>query len=220
MEEASPSEGSSPPIGGAGAFASGAAAGATGGVAAGNAAVGGVAGSAVQAGTPLASTPTAFATQVCDKIWSCCRPEELAMLVVGMNAADCAAAFGASLELDVVEYTTSVAAGRAIYDGVMFEACLRDYDGRLCEELRMEERIRCFDAVRPLVSWGGTCGANFECIDGYCDGGSGAARPAGKCAVRKADGSACTSDPECASRHCDVVIGCAAAPPPSGLCGG
>src|SRR5688572_4527788 len=111
MAAESPSEGGSPPIGGAGAFASGAAAGATGGVAAGNAAVGGVAGSAVQAGTPLASTPTAFANAVCDKIWSCCEEEELALLVAGMNAGDCAAAFGASLELDVVEYTVSVAAG-------------------------------------------------------------------------------------------------------------
>jgi hypothetical protein len=141
-------------------------------------------------------------------------------MLVGMDAADCAAAFGASLELDVVEYTISVAAGRAIYDGVVFEACLRDYGMRMCDELRVEERIRCFDAVRPLVSWGGTCGANYECVDGYCAGGSGAATPDGKCAVRKADGSACTSDPECASGHCDVVVGCAAAPPPSGLCGG
>jgi len=213
-------EASPPASGGSGAFASGAASGAAGSIAAGSAAVAGVAGAGGQPGLPLANTPLTFATAVCEKIWSCCSMEERAMLVAGMTTQDCADAFQASLTLDVAEYTLAVTAGRAVYDGVMFEACLRDYGERQCDVIRANETIQCFDAVRPLVPWGGTCGADFECMDGYCDGASGAAYPDGKCAARKQNGAMCRDHEECASGHCDVITGCADAPAPVGLCGG
>lgn len=209
-----------PGSGGSGAFSSGAAAGLAGSVAAGSAAVAGVAGAGGQPGLPLANTPLTFATAVCEKIWLCCEMEERAMLVAGMTPQDCADAFQASLALDVAEYMVAVAANRAIYDGVMFEACLRDYGERGCDVIRADETIQCFDAVRPLVAWGGSCGADFECIDGYCDGGSGSAYPDGKCAARKQNDAVCRGHEECGSGHCDVIRGCADAPAPVGLCGG
>ena len=167
------SESGSVATGGNAAFSSGAASGTAGSLAAGNAPVAGTAGAGGQPGLPLANTPLSFATAVCEKIWLCCETEERALLVAGMTPQDCADAFQASLSLDVAEYTLAVAARRAIYDGVMFEACLRDYGERTCDVIRANETIQCFDAVRPLVPWGGTCGADFECMDGYCDGGTG-----------------------------------------------
>lgn len=205
--------------GGSAAF-SGAASGTAGSLAAGSGAVAGAAGAGGEPGLPLANTPLSFATAVCEKIWLCCKETERALLVAGMTPQDCADAFQASLSLDVTEYTLAVAARRAIYDGVMFEACLRDYGERTCDVVRANETIQCFDAVRPLVPWGGTCGADFECIDGYCDGGTGSAYPNGKCAARKQNGSMCRAHEECASGHCDVIEGCADAPSAVGLCGG
>lgn len=206
--------------GGTGAFATGAAAGSAGTMAAGSAAVAGLAGAGGQAGIPLASTPLAFATAVCSKIWECCNDVERAMLVAGTTEEDCSDAFQASLTLDVAEFTIAEAAGRAVYDGVMFEACLRDYGMKTCTTLRESEKIQCFDAVRPKVAEGFSCGAHFECVDSYCDGGSGAATPDGRCAARKADGYACSDPEECDSGYCDVIAGCSPAPASVGLCRG
>jgi hypothetical protein len=209
-----------PGNGGSGAFATGASAGTAGSMTAGNAAVAGVANAGGQPGLPLSNTPLAFAMAACDRLFDCCSPGELAMLVAGSTEQDCTDAYQASLELDVAEYTAAVAARRALYDGVMFQTCLDDYGSRECQVLRESDKIQCFDAVRPQVALGFSCGAHFECIDGYCDGGSGAATPDGTCAQRKLNGAVCSEPEECESRHCDVIAGCADAPPPAGLCKG
>lgn len=142
------------------------------------------------------------------------------MLVAGTTEQDCTDAFEASLELDVMQYTAAVAAGRAIYDGVQFQACLDDYARRDCQVLRQSAKIQCFDAVRPKVELRGSCGDHFECIDSYCDGGASSATPVGRCAQRKPNGATCSEREECESGYCDVIAGCADAPSPAGLCRG
>jgi hypothetical protein len=219
-DESPPGAGAAPGTGGSGAFSTGAAAGSAGTMAAGNAAVAGVADAGGQPGLPLSNTALSFATAACDRIFDCCSPEERGMLVAGMTEQDCTDAFQASIELDVAEYSAAILANRAIYDGVMFQTCLDDYGSRDCQVLRESEKIQCFDAVRPNVMFAGSCGAHFECVEGYCDGGSGSARPDGTCAQRKPNGAVCLEPEECESGHCDVIAGCADAPPPAGLCRG
>ncbi len=98
-------------------------------------------------------------------------------------------------------------AGRARYDGDRLAACLATIRSSTCEALGATNHFAgiagCDQFVVPLVSAGGSCANDFECIAGRCR--------AGTCAALPAAGAPCTDDGKCgAGAVCDATATCIA----------
>jgi hypothetical protein len=99
------------------------------------------------------------------------------------------------------EIGESVANGRALYDGAAYGACLDQADAAGCSETATFDT--CANSVTtPLVSSGGACQQQAECIDSACVGGDSSANADGVCTSPLAVGAACEAGTECSTGSC------------------
>ena len=147
----------------------------------------------VPAMVPLADSPKAFASLLCEKVWTCCsREQQLKIPVSGQQ--ECERVFTSLLGAPVEEITASMAANRVTYDGAALGTCLREYQAASCDAARPKGQLINHQGcayLTPLVDVGGACEKDFECKAGYC--------AEKKCVARKAEGAACGKIEECAS---------------------
>lgn len=173
----------------------------------------------------------------CAKAVGCCAPIELHYQFALADTpvtdeASCEAYLGTFLELEPL-VRPSIESGRTRWDGARAAECVAALEALSCEAYsgRLTLLGDAPSGCTPftgLVADGGSCGAPWECVSGYCDGvstgvegtcaplpGAGSACPTGQCAEglrcdfatstcmeRKADGEACSGDAECASNGC------------------
>ena len=113
------------------------------------------------------------------------------------------------------DIAAAVKAGRLAWDGERAAACLaalRDHSS--CDFLPAGAGADCAAAYRGLVAVGGTCQADQECSDGWCDQGPTAVPGCpGTCRSRVASGATCARATQCpATDYCDpVALRCATA---------
>jgi len=167
---------------------------------------------------PLAMAPMVFAEVVCEKVFSCCTPEQRARNPLITNQAGCSALVAALLSDSIAPTMAAMAAGRASYEPDVLAGCLRDYQMSSCADLEIDGGLSAYAAcpfIKPLVAPGGACSNDIECIDGRCPNGT--ATMAATCVASKPNGQTCMLDAECIGR-CDLVAGTCADPVETGLC--
>ena len=140
---------------------------------------------------PIDQTATDIAQTVCTAAYRCCT---LAQLVKNDNAgADagagvdcttdstpceqaCEADTAARFRSQLSTVQSSVDAKRAIYQQDKVDACLQTIRSSTCDTLNMTNHLAgvpgCDSFVTPLVAVGGDCTQSYECVGGWCNGGT------------------------------------------------
>ena len=142
-------------------------------------------------------SPAAFASLMCEKIFTCCSATDQARLMANgvSSQSNCEQTFTALFSLSAAEVMAAVAANRVTYDGSALGTCLREYQAAACDVAKPRGTVishRECAFLTPLVEIGGTCERSFECKAGYC--------AAAKCAAKKAEGQPCGDEDECMGR--------------------
>lgn len=169
-------------------------------------------------GVDMTLAPTEVARAACAKIYECCSAEDLMNLsIIGGGESSCQLVVAAYIALQLQTSTPAFDDGRLGYDGAALEGMIDDLESRECDMLPALEELDLSDVLVPMVEEGGECGLDYECIEGYCDGGGNATSPQGTCAPLLETGDDCSAPTQCASGYCDMTCGEATAVP---LCSG
>ena len=182
-------------------------------------------------GIRLDEAPAAYASAYCARVFACCDATDLATRFPGADppvtdVATCesyvARVFGNEFVADARHAETM---GWARYDGAAFASCMDHLRADACGHLArvfalMVFPAECAPARVPLVSAGGQCDHDFQCIAGVCVGGS--ETQIGQCATAPAIGTACVGG-ECGPEaYCDRSVDpdgtCAALAPDGAAC--
>lgn len=171
-----------------------------------------VGGSATADAIPLDQVVTQTSTAACPKLAECCAATGGLLAIPTICAAAISTAGGAALQ----GIQPSVAAGRIRYHSDALVACLERVKVLPCAEATTTGADSLSDCTgpavfEPVVSAGGACTSNRDCVDGYCDTATQV------CVARKADGGACVAGAECVSGNCTSAV-CAAALPSGSIC--
>jgi hypothetical protein len=151
----------------------------------------------VPATVALNESPAAFASLLCEKLYTCCSAADQARLVLSgvSGQANCEQTFTSLLTGSANDIMAALGANRVTYDGTALGTCLREYQGASCDVARPKGTVishRECTFLTPLVEIGGTCQRSFECKAGYC--------AQAKCAAKKAEGQPCGDEDECVGR--------------------
>ena len=197
------------------------------------------------------ATPTAaeVAQTICSKAYLCCSAAQLmSNQTAGTSEAECESKTAMSYQNQIATVSASEEKGRAIYQPQLLMACLTTIRASSCADLSTTNHVAgipgCATFATPLVTVGGACGYDWECVDGWCEhpamtSGDGTCRAlvaegqdctvdhcakgtvchsASKtCVAANAVGAACSSAATCASGVCDVTTG-TCGPPAGGAC--
>lgn len=158
-------------------------------------------------GIPVEETATALAQAICPKAYSCCTAQQLmGNAAAGTSEPDCEVQTAQQFRQQLQLMDQSDNAGRARYDQGQVDACLAAIRAATCSDLtsiRSLSQIPACDSTfaTPLVSAGGKCQQDYECIAGICQ------RPAGSfdgiCVAGVPAGSSCATDRCAPSLTCD-----------------
>ena len=172
-------------------------------------------------GIPIDQTATDIAQTVCSKAWTCCT---VAQLMSNDSAGTSAATAAEDCTVDVApcehacETKTagdfrnqlsgvqqSVDKKRATYEQAKVDACLDTIRSTTCSMLNMTNHLTgvpgCDTFTTPLVSTGGACSHDYECISGWCKPPVAPATGDGVCA-------AAVSGMSCTDVGCGVGFAC------------
>jgi len=197
------------------------------------------------------ATPTAaeVAQTICSKAYLCCSAAQLmGNQTAGTSEAECESKTAMSYQNQIAAVSASEEKGRAIYQPQLLMACLTTIRSSSCADLSTTNHVagipECATFATPLVTAGGACGYDWECVDGWCEhppmtSGDGTCRSqvgegedctvdhcakgtscsgATKiCVASRAAGATCASAASCASGVCDGTTG-TCAPPAVGAC--
>jgi len=212
-----------------------------------------IAGAACDSSKPFGpkATPTAaeVAQTICSKAYLCCSATQLmSNQTAGTSQAECESKTAMSYQNEIVAVSASEEKGRAIYEPQRLMACLTTIRTSSCADLSTTNHVagipECATFATPLVTAGGACGHDWECVDGWCEhapmtSGDGSCRAlvgegqdctidhcakgtscsgaTKTCVALHAVGATCASAATCASGVCDGVTG-TCGPPAGGAC--
>ena len=157
------------------------------------------------------ATPTAaeVAQTICSKASLCCSAAQLmSNQTAGTSQAECEAKTAMSYQNQIAAVSASEEKGRAIYEPQRLMACLSTIRAASCADLSTTNHVagipECATFATPLVTPGGACGQDWECVDGWCE------HPAmtsgdGTCRALVGEGQDCTVD------HCAKGTVCSGA---------
>ncbi|HRI70521.1 MAG TPA: hypothetical protein PK156_40090 [Polyangium sp.] len=175
---------------------------------------------------PLESAGAELAITECNKFFDCCTGDEFdTVLFPGMRTkAQCYSLYGVFLGLGLVEFHNSVVQGKIAIDDLAFQQCINDYATLTCSEFAKNVSVACANAIKGLVTDGGACTDDNQCVSKYCNEpmpdqgtceplpGAGATCTSdcvegfycagGTCVAKKAIGGMCSSNRECAEGRC------------------
>jgi hypothetical protein len=158
--------------------------------------------------------PAAFASLLCEKVYTCCPvADQMRLPVTGQ--ANCESTFTNLLTGQAQQVSAGMAANRVTFDGNALGSCLREYQAASCAAARPKGTVithRECAFLTPLVELGQPCEQSFECKGGYCASGA--------CVADKADGQPCTTDDECRVRCSPQAPRTCVPTPPVDLCAG
>jgi MYXO-CTERM domain-containing protein len=170
--------------------------------------------------TPPDPAATELAKAICPRVWGgCCMPKQLTNNAqAGTDEASCEKQTDDALQKSVIAIKSSEKQGRSTYDGAKVEACAAFIRAATCDELNVTSHVAglapCASFATPLVSVGGACTNDWECIDGFCDKTGVAAGADGACRARAPAGQSCASGNLCeAALACDAATMTCAQPP-------
>jgi hypothetical protein len=124
-----------------------------------------------------------------------------------------------------MDYMTSIANGRVVYDGTAAGACVGALDGLSCADFgaaaKLDNNTGCMQFIVPQVDDGGACAQSYECKSNNCVGASTQPAKDGSCMAIPTMGQAC--DFTCApGLFCDFTMNdtCQPGKPNGSTCSG
>jgi hypothetical protein len=125
----------------------------------------------------MEEAPQEIARAVCPKAYQCCTPMQMENNdLAGTDEPSCEAKTTQGFKNNLDAVRGSIAKDRARYHGDKLATCLAHIRAATCEDLNRTNHfsgIGCDPWIEPLVSPGGACGLDVECIEGSCDKGGG-----------------------------------------------
>ena len=163
-------------------------------------------------GIPIDETATRIADTVCPKAYQCCTPDELGMnSEAGTDVASCESMTKSNYQNVLATLQASVNQKRAVYVSSKLDTCLANIQSMDCGALNTTNHLMgvagCDSFTTPLVTVGGACSQDYECIDGWCNVPSSSTNGDGTCTAFLGPGQDCTSSggPSCGpTQVCDV----------------
>ena len=213
----------------------------------------GIAGAGCEGSKPFGpkATPSSaeVAETICSKAYLCCSAAQLmGNQTAGTSEAECENKTATAYQNQIEAVSASEDKGRALYQPQLLMACLTTIRASSCTELSTTNHVAgipgCATFATPLVTVGGPCGHDWECVDGWCDhpamtSGDGICRAlvgegqdctvdhcakgtschgaTKTCVALHAVGETCSSAAMCASGVCDGTTG-TCGPPAGGSC--
>jgi len=118
-----------------------------------------------------------MATVMCERLASCCTPDELREETFGSeDEAECVTVYTGLFDgLLVPVYQASLDAGRLSYDGTKMRACLDRIAALTCEDVARGQVTEgtfaeCDSPFTGHVADGEECATDLDCVSGYCSG--------------------------------------------------
>ena len=169
----------------------------------------------------LDAAPMTVGEVVCEKVFTCCTPEERMRNTIFASQAFCSAAVTSVVGSIVAAPVDSIMKNRVTYDASALAGCLQRYQAQTCDQARASGGLTSFRTckfITPLVAVGAACSQHYECVNGWCSGVSGPTE--GKCTAKVANGQPCASGlaEECMSDSCNPATKVCQAAPAMGLC--
>jgi hypothetical protein len=144
-------------------------------------------------GVSLETAPLEIARAVCPKAYNCCTPTQLmGNDLAGKDEGSCENKTAEGFKHNLDGLKGSIAKRRVRYHGDQMAACLAMIRAASCEQLNRTNHftgIGCPEYVEALVSPGGACGSDVECIQGTCDKSGGGSE--GVCKPLPQKGESC-----------------------------
>jgi hypothetical protein len=171
-------------------------------------------------GIPVDKTATDIAQAVCPKAWNCCTSDQLTNnSMAGTSEQDCEVESKQGFSDQLSGVQQSVDQKRSVYEQTKVDACLETIRSSTCAMLDVTNHLLgvpgCESFVTPLVSAGGACSNDYECIGGWCKPPTAPATGDGVCTATSAAGQSCagnncgsglTCDPKTSDPTDDVCV--------------
>jgi hypothetical protein len=161
---------------------------------------------------PIDKTAKDFADAICPKAYSCCTADQLVNNdAAGTSEAECKTLTAENFTNFLQGLQNSQSAKRSKYERAKVDACLQTIRSSDCATLNMTHHLSgvpgCDKFATPLVSVGGRCDNDYECIDSYCKFPEDPDPPGpGVCTAGAATGQSCTTSQCAAGLTCDPVV--------------
>lgn len=161
---------------------------------------------------PIDKTAKDFADAICPKAYSCCTADQLVNNdAAGTSEAECKTLTAENFTNFLQGLQNSQSAKRSKYERAKVDACLQTIRSSDCATLNMTHHLSgvpgCDTFATPLVSVGGRCDSDYECINSYCKFPEDPDPPGpGVCTAGAATGQSCTTSQCAAGLTCDPLL--------------